>query len=72
MTGEYGRVFPFDILPNQLLKAMWANDLESMEALGAYEVVEEDFALCEVICTSKQPLQSLVRSALDMLHAEMN
>ena len=51
---------------------MWANDLESMEALGAYEVVEEDFALCEVICTSKQPLQSLVRSALDMLHAEMN
>lgn len=72
MTSEYLRVFPFDILPNELLKAMWANDLESMEALGAYEVVEEDFALCEVLCTSKQSLQSLVRSALDRLHAEMN
>jgi Na+-transporting NADH:ubiquinone oxidoreductase subunit A len=50
---------------------MWAGDIERMEQLGVYEVVEEDFALCEVICTSKQPLQSLVREALDTVYAEM-
>jgi Na+-transporting NADH:ubiquinone oxidoreductase subunit A len=46
--------------------------LERMEALGIYEVVPEDFALCEVVCTSKQPLQKMVREGLDLLHAEMN
>jgi len=72
VTGQYDRVFPFDIYPSQLLKAVWAGDLERMEALGIYEVVPEDFALCEVICTSKQPLQKMVREGLDLLHAEMN
>jgi Na+-transporting NADH:ubiquinone oxidoreductase subunit A len=72
VTGQYDTVFPFDIYPNQLLKAVWAQDLEKMEELGIYEVVPEDFALCEVICTSKQPLQSMVREALDLLHTEMN
>jgi Na+-transporting NADH:ubiquinone oxidoreductase subunit A len=71
MTGQYDRVFPFSIYPQHLLKAMWAGDIERMEQLGVYEVVEEDFALCEVICTSKQPLQSLVREALDTVYAEM-
>jgi Na+-transporting NADH:ubiquinone oxidoreductase subunit A len=56
----------------QLLKAMWASDIDKMEQLGIYEVVEEDFALCEVICTSKQPLQELVREALDTVYTEMN
>ncbi|HAG05626.1 MAG TPA: NADH:ubiquinone reductase (Na(+)-transporting) subunit A [Cryomorphaceae bacterium] len=72
VTGQYDTVFPFDIYPNQLLKAVWAKDLEKMEELGIYEVVPEDFALCEVICTSKQPLQGMVREALDILHTEMN
>jgi len=72
MTGQYDRVFPFDIYPLQLLKAMWASDIDKMEQLGIYEVVEEDFALCEVICTSKQPLQELVREALDTVYTEMN
>jgi len=51
---------------------MWASDIDKMEQLGIYEVVEEDFALCEVICTSKQPLQELVREALDTVYTEMN
>ncbi|MDG1253047.1 MAG: Na(+)-translocating NADH-quinone reductase subunit A [Schleiferiaceae bacterium] len=72
VTGQYDQVFPFDIYPNQLLKAVWAKDLERMEALGIYELAPEDFALCEVICTSKQPLQHMVREALDLLHTEMN
>jgi Na+-transporting NADH:ubiquinone oxidoreductase subunit A len=72
VTGQYDKVFPFDIFPNQLLKSIWAEDLEKMEELGIYEIVPEDFALCEVICTSKQPLQEMVRKGLDVLYAEMN
>jgi len=72
VTGLYEKVFPFDILPMPLLKAMWAKDLEKMEQLGAYEVVPEDFALCEVVCPSKQELQKLAEEALDLLYTEMN
>ena len=72
VTGQYDKVFPFDIFPNQLLKSIWAEDLEKMEELGIYEIVPEDFALCEVICTSKQPLQEMVRKGLNVLYAEMN
>src|SRR5687768_1454410 len=53
MTGQYEEVFPMDIYPVQLLKAALVEDLELMESLGIYEVVEEDFALCEFVCTSK-------------------
>tara|TARA_B100000497_G_C7692527_1_gene421552 strand:+ start:1014 stop:2354 length:1341 start_codon:yes stop_codon:yes gene_type:complete len=72
VTGQYDKVFPFDILPNQLLKSIWAEDIEKMEELGIYEIIPEDFALCEVICTSKQPLQEMVRKGLDILYNEMN
>jgi Na+-transporting NADH:ubiquinone oxidoreductase subunit A len=39
--------------------------------LGIYEVVEEDLALCEFICTSKQPVQRILREGLDWIRAEM-
>jgi Na+-transporting NADH:ubiquinone oxidoreductase subunit A len=42
-----------------------------MENLGIYEVVEEDFALCEVVCTSKMPVQNIVREGLDMMKKEL-
>ena len=71
VTGEYERVFPFDIYPQFLLKAMITRNIEKMEALGAYEVVEEDFALPEVICTSKIPLQEIVGESLSYLKKEM-
>ena len=71
VTGEYEKVFPFDIYPVQLLKAVITNDIDAMENLGMYEVVEEDFALCEVVCTSKIEVQQIVREGLDMLRQEM-
>ena len=43
-----------------------------MEQLGIYEVVPEDFALCEFVDTSKLPLQAIVRDGLDQLYKEMN
>lgn len=72
MTGEYEKVFPFDIFPMQLLKAIMVEDIDQMENLGIYEVDEEDFALCEVIDTSKTNIQELVRKGLDLMRKEMS
>lgn len=72
MSGEYDSVFPMDIFPEYLLKAIIAGDIDRMEALGIYEVAPEDFALCEFVCSSKVEIQRIVRDGLDMLRAEMN
>ena len=52
MSGEYDRVFPMDIFPEQLVKAIITGDIDRMEALGIYEVAPEDFALCEFVDSS--------------------
>lgn len=70
VTGEMEKVMPLDILPMQLLKAIIINDIDMMEQLGIYEVIEEDFALCEFISTSKIPIQSIVRKGLDAIRKE--
>lgn len=72
VTGEYEKVFPFDIYPVQLLKSILVEDIEKMEKLGIYEVAEEDFALCEFVCTSKLPVQQLVRGGLDLVRKELS
>lgn len=71
VSGEYEKVFPMDIMPEQLVKAMIAKNLDKMEQLGAYEVAPEDFALCEYVCTSKLELQTIVREALDYMRKEL-
>ena len=71
MSGEYEKVLPMDIMPEYLIKAIIAGDIDRMEALGIYEVAPEDFALCEFVCSSKMELQRIVRAGLDMLRAEM-
>ena len=72
MSGEYDKVLPMDIMPEFLIKAIIANDIDRMEALGIYEVAPEDFALCEFVDSSKLELQRIVRAGLDMLRAEMS
>ncbi len=72
MTGEFEKVFPFDIYPLQLIKAILIEDIDLMENLGIYEVDEEDFALCEVVDTSKTEIQSIVRKGLDLMRKEMS
>ena len=69
-TGNFERVFPFDIYPAQLIKACIVGDIELMENLGIYEVEPEDFALCEFIDTSKTDIQAIVREALEKLRKE--
>jgi Na+-transporting NADH:ubiquinone oxidoreductase subunit A len=71
MSGEYDSVLPMDILPEYLIKAIIAGDIDRMEALGIYEVAPEDFALCEFVDSSKLELQKIVRNGLDALRAEM-
>lgn len=72
VTEEYEKVFPFDIYPVQLVKSIIVDDIEMMENLGIYEVAPEDFALCETVCTSKIPVQTIVKDGLTMLRNEMS
>ena len=72
MSNEYDKVFPLDIYPEYLLKAIIAFDIDKMENLGIYEVAPEDFALCEFVDTSKIELQKIVRDGLTLLYKEMN
>ena len=60
-----------DIYPMYLFKAIIANDIDKMENLGIYEIVEEDVALCEFVDPSKQDLQALVRDGINLMIKEM-
>lgn len=71
MSGEYDKVFPMDIYPEYLIKAMITGNIDKMEAYGVYEVAPEDFALCEFVDSSKLELQRIVRESLTKLRAEM-
>ncbi len=71
VTGQYEKVVPMDILPVHLLKAIIAEDIDKMEQLGIYEVVEEDLALCEFVCTSKIEVQKIVRKGINLMIKEM-
>lgn len=70
MTGQFERVFPFDIYPMQLIKACLIKDIDQMEELGIYEVDAEDFALCEVIDPSKTQIQQIIRDGLEFIRKE--
>ncbi|MCF8379932.1 MAG: Na(+)-translocating NADH-quinone reductase subunit A [Bacteroidales bacterium] len=70
MSGEYEKVFPMDILPVHLLKAIIVEDIDKMEKLGIYELAEEDMALCEFVCTSKIEVQKILREGLNLMKKE--
>ena len=71
MSGQYEKLVPMDILPVHLLKAVIVNDIDKMEQLGIYEVVEEDFALCEYACTSKIKVQDILRTGINTMIKEL-
>ena len=70
MSAEYESVFPMDIYPSYLIKAIITGDIDRQEALGIYEVAPEDFAPAEFVCSSKLELQRIVREGLDLLRKE--
>lgn len=71
VTGEYEKYLPMDVLPVFLLKAIIVKDIDQMEQLGIYEVIEEDLALCEFACTSKIEVQKTLRQGIDYLISEL-
>lgn len=66
-TGVFEKVTPLDMLPTYLLKAIIAQDYDEMEALGIYEVIEEDLALCEFVDVSKHNVQGILREGIDLM-----
>ena len=70
MSGEYDKVLPMDIYGEYLIKAIIAGDIDRQEALGIYEVSPEDFALAELVDSSKLELQRIVREGLNILRKE--
>jgi len=67
VTGQYESVLPMDIYPQHIMKAILTNNIEKMEGLGLNELSEEDVALCEFVCTSKNPVQAILRQGLETL-----
>jgi Na+-transporting NADH:ubiquinone oxidoreductase subunit A len=72
LSDVYGKVLPMDIYPVYLFKAILAGDIEKMENLGIYEIIEEDVALCEFVCPSKIEIQSIVSEGIDLMIKEMS
>lgn len=71
MSGLFEKVLPMDLLPEFLIKAILVDDIDKMEQLGIYEIVEEDIALCEFVDTSKMKLQSILRKGIDLMVKEL-
>ncbi|AHW61361.1 Na+-transporting NADH:ubiquinone oxidoreductase subunit A [Draconibacterium orientale] len=71
LSNQYEKLVPMDILPVYLLKAILVNDLDKMENFGIYEVIEEDFALCEYACTSKIEVQKILREGINTMIKEL-
>lgn len=72
MSGVYDKVLPMDIMPEYLIKACIAKNLDRMEQLGIYEIVPEDIALCEYVDPSKLELQKILQEAIDYIYNELS
>ncbi len=70
VSGLYEQYLPMDIYPVYLLKACMAGDIDKMENLGIYEVVEEDLALCEFVDPSKIEMQQTLRDGINLMIKE--
>ncbi|MCR5519420.1 MAG: Na(+)-translocating NADH-quinone reductase subunit A, partial [Bacteroidales bacterium] len=67
----YAKVLPMGIFPLYLIKACLAGDIDKMEALGIYQVLPEDLALCEYIDPSKNNIQDIIAQGIDLMLKEM-
>jgi Na+-transporting NADH:ubiquinone oxidoreductase subunit A len=71
VSDVYGKVLPMDLFPVYLIKACLAGDIEKMEKFGIYEVLPEDFALCEFVDPSKNDIQVIISKGIDLMIKEM-
>ena len=68
--NTWEKVLPMDILPNELFRAILAEDIDEMEKLGIWECDDEDFALCSFSCPSKIDVGKVIRDGLNLLQLE--
>jgi Na+-transporting NADH:ubiquinone oxidoreductase subunit A len=66
-TAMLEQVFPFDIYPVPLMRALASGDVEGCEHLGCLELVEDDVALLSRFCCSGANYGALLRHSLDQL-----
>ena len=71
VSDVYGKVLPMDLFPVYLIKACLAGAIEKMEQFGIYEVLPEDFALCEYVDPSKNDIQQILSDGIDLMIKEM-
>ena len=71
VNDVYGKVLPMNLFPVYLLKACLAEDIDKMEKHGIYEVLEEDFALCEYVDPSKIEIQQIISDGIALMLKEM-
>ena len=72
LSGLYEKYLPMDIYPVYLIKAILANDIDKMENLGIYEIIEEDLALCEFVDPSKIEMQQILRDGITAMIKELS
>jgi Na+-transporting NADH:ubiquinone oxidoreductase subunit A len=69
-VGAYEKVFPFEILPTLLLKALYSGNTDEAQLLGCLELDEEDLALCTYVDPGKVDFGPLLRKSLDTIQRE--
>ncbi len=68
--GVYEKVFPLDIMPTFLLRAIAMNDIETAEKLGVLELDEEDLSLCTFVDPCKNNWGPMLRENLTIIEKE--
>ncbi len=63
-------MFPFDIPPSFLLRALSVHDIERAEELGCLELCEEDLALCTFVDPGKAEYGPMLRAVLETIWKE--
>lgn len=69
-VGAYEKVFPFDIIPTQLLKALYVGDTDYAQTLGCLELDEEDLAVCTFVDPGKVDYGPKLRQSLNIIEKE--
>lgn len=72
-SSLYDKVQPLNISTLLLVKAIMAEDYESAEQLGLFDIAPEDFALPTFVCPSKMEMVDIVQRGLlryiqDLMH----
>ncbi len=68
--GLYEKVFPLEMEPTMLLRAIEINDVDQAKLLGCLELAEEDVALCTYVCPGKSDYGQFLRRCLTKIEVE--